>query len=208
MTETSSLIALAALGAGYFLWKSNKDTKAQETQTLSAAIRGIKPASVQISNVEAIEERRVWEFTETDALFAEFAYAESLKRAWTAARNTTGDEAFFAITDDPTWAKNTGSVLQTPDLSTLIVAPGRMYDKSPRSPGSNPMSYTGLLAVIYSNPPAPGGKGGARSGYAYRIAGVASIDPAVWARCWSSRIATAGQQIEAGGVVSVETQYL
>lgn len=194
-------------GAGVLAWvlyrQRRADRQALEAQALGVLAAKTSP-NIAISNVEAIEERRVLVFAPASGSIQSpalnFGQQTDFRDLWRLGvpANPVGGRA------DTRWPLLAAAVVRLDGKGGRVpLVPGAFYSADPAM-GDLPFgSYrveVGWEAPVYGGrPQLPTTK---------RFNAVFEVDAAVWQRCFTARIATVAEQVQAGGVVEVPAEFL
>lgn len=196
-------------GAGllaFVLYRQRRsDRQALEAQTLDVLASQGSP-NIAIANVEAIEERRVLVFEPAAGMIQSpvlnFGRETDFRDLWRLGvpANQFGGRA------DTRWPLKSASVIRVDTGGTRERVPlvrGAFYSADPAM-GDLPFgSYRIEItweADVYSGGPKP-------EAIRKTFQAVFEVDAAVWQRCFTPRIATVAEQIQAGGVVEVPATF-
>lgn len=192
----TDVLILGSLGLGALWFLSRKTDKRDELASKALDVAASVKPYVNISNVEAIEERQVWVFQPK--------VDPSVK--WRTGGSATGPvvdlvSAVATLGNNPSGGNIVGRSLRLVDLgesgytakSSMDLYPGAFYDSKPRI-GTLPfadirLEFIGTQFFPRGNP------------IDFRWTCLVPDD--VWNAWWGTRIATVAEQVQAGGVINV-----
>lgn len=195
-------------GAGVLAWvlyrQRRADRRALEAQALGV-LAGKTSPNIAIANVEAIEERRVLVFAPASGSIQSpalnFGQETDFRDLWRLGvpANPVGGRA------DTRWPLLAAAVVRLDGKGGRVpLVTGAFYSADPAM-GDLPFgSYRVEVqweAPVYSGGPKP-------EATMRRFNAVFEVDAAVWQRCFTARIATVAEQVQAGGVVEVPAEFL
>lgn len=200
----SDLLLLGA-ATGLALWFSNRnrqDRQALASKALEAL--GANAPNISISNIEAVEERRVFVFKPVSGTVTSpavnFGLAFDFGDLWRLGvpANPLGGNA------DTRWPLKSASVVRTDGKSGSVPLVAGAFYSVPPAMGDLPFgSYRVRItweAYVFSGGPKP-------TPISTEFFATFEVGAETWQRCFFPRIATAAEQIQAGGVVEVPPEF-
>lgn len=203
MNRNLLILGGAGLLAFVMYRQRRSDRQALEAQALGILSAQGSP-NIAISNVEAIEERRVMVFAPASGMIQSpilnFGRETDFADLWRLGvpANPVGGRA------DTRWPLQSAAVIRMDGAGGRVpLVPGAFYSTDPAM-GDLPFgSYRVEVqweAPVYAGGPKP-------EATLRRFNAVFEVDAAIWQRCFTARIATAAEQIQAGGVVEVGPEF-
>lgn len=200
-------LAIAAVGIGALLIYKARSAKRDELA--AGTVQGLKgaPPNVSISNVEAIEERRVFVFQPQvdETLAAPFTSEGGFKQPGTRNPSKILDLPLESIGGSaaPKAFFKRAWVVNLLDGEKMPLVPGAYYSAVPRM-GTLP--FSDLRLRIEWAEPQPFSR--VQPDPWLDCVMTTIIDGDVWANWWRVKIATVGEQVAVGGVFEVPEAFL
>jgi len=194
-------------GAGLLAWvmyrQRRADRKALEAQALGVLAAKTSP-NIAISNVEAIEERRVMSLAPASGPIQSpalnFGQETDFRDLWLLGvpANPVGGRA------DTRWPLLAAAVVRLDGKGGRVpLVPGAFYSADP---AMGDLPFGSYRVEVQWEAPVYGGR--PQLPTTKRFNAVFEVDAAVWQRCFTARIATVAEQVQAGGVVEVPAEFL